>query len=129
MLNLQVLIFIIYFEMSFYVRRKTLFIYFFKKKLNTTLGFQKLKHWRQLLKIQFSIHKWKGRSKYQMLNIKYNLNAKTKHVLFPSLVILEIATYMTKLYEEVFRVKRVWLSLTIDYISTEFIIELFKQHY
>lgn len=42
-----------------------------------------------------------------MLNIKYNLNAKTKHLLFPSLVILEIATYMTKLYEEVFRVKRV----------------------
>ena len=76
-----------------------------------------------------SIHKWKGRSKYQMLNIKYNLKTKTKHLLFPSLVILEISTYMTKLYEEVFRVKRVWLSLTIDYISAEFIVELFKKNY
>ena len=36
---------------------------------------------------------------------------------------------MTKLYEEVFRVKRVWLSLTIDYISAEFIVELFKKNY
>ena len=42
-----------------------------------------------------------------MLNIKYNLKTKTKHLLFSSLVILEISTYMTKLYEEVFRVKRV----------------------
>ena len=35
---------------------------------------------------------------------------------------------MTELYEEVFQIKREWLCLTMDQISAEFIIELFKKN-
>ena len=34
---------------------------------------------------------------------------------------------MTKLYEDVFQIKHAWLSMTMDQISAEFIIELFKE--
>ena len=35
---------------------------------------------------------------------------------------------MIKLYEDVFQIKRAWLCMTMDQISTEFIIELFKKN-
>ena len=35
---------------------------------------------------------------------------------------------MTKLYEDVFQIKHAWLSMTMDQISAEFIIELFKKN-
>ena len=35
---------------------------------------------------------------------------------------------MTKLYEDVFQIKRAWLRVTMDQISAEFIIELFKKN-
>ena len=35
---------------------------------------------------------------------------------------------MTKLYEDVFQIKRVWLCITMDHISAEFIIEFIKKN-
>ena len=78
------------------------------------------------MKIKFLIPKWK-KKKIKILHVKKtsnNINQKTSFSFFffvnaTKKCFSEIVGYMTKLYDDVFHIKSVWLSLTLNQISTE----------